>query len=45
MIQTPVVKKAAKWMFKGYIAWSICVDIILIIGVLMLLVGDLQISF
>ena len=45
MTQTPTVKEAVKWMFKAYIVWSICADIILIGGVLMLLFGDLQISF
>ena len=45
MIQTPIVKEAVKWMFKAYIVWSICADIVLIIGVLMLLFGDFQISF
>ena len=45
MTQTPIVKEAVKWMFKAYIVWSICADIVLIIGVLMLLFGDLQISF
>ncbi len=45
MIQTPVVKEAAKWMFKAYIVWSVCADIILIGGIVLLLLGDLQISF
>ena len=45
MTQTPIVKEAVKWMFKAYIVWSICADIVLIIGVLMLLFGDFQISF
>ena len=45
MNQTPIVKEAVKWMFKAYIVWSICADIVLIIGVLMLLFGDFQISF
>jgi len=45
MNQAPVVKKTVKWMFRVYIAWSVCADIVLITGVLMLLLGDLQISF
>ena len=43
--QTPIVKEAVKWMFKAYIVWSICADIILIGGIVLLLGGDLQISF
>ena len=43
--QTPIVKEAVKWMFKAYIVWSICADIILIGGIVLLLVGALQISF
>ena len=43
--QTLLAKEAVKWMFKAYVVWSICADIVLIIGVLMLLFGDLQISF
>ena len=43
--QTLLAKEAVKWMFKAYIVWSICADIILIGGIVLLLVGDLQISF
>ena len=43
--QTLLAKEAAKWMFKAYIVWSICADIILIGGIVLLLVGALQISF
>jgi hypothetical protein len=32
-------------MFKAYIVWSICADIILIAGMAALLFGDLTISF
>ena len=45
MIQTPVVKEADKWMIKAYIVWSVCADIILIGGIVLLLLGDVQISF
>ena len=45
MTQTPIVKEAVKWMFKAYIVWSVCADIILIGGIVLLLLGDLQISF
>ena len=45
MIQTPVVKEAVKWMFKAYIVWSVCADIILIGGIVLHLLGDVQISF
>ena len=44
MIQTPVIKEAVKWMFKAYIVWSICADIILIGGVVLLLLGDVKIE-
>ena len=43
--QSLLAKETVKWMFKAYIVWSICADIILLGGVLMLLLGDLQISF
>ena len=45
MTQTPVVKKAAKWMFKAYVVWSICADMILISGIIALLFGFGKISF
>ena len=45
MTLTLLAKEAVKWMFKAYIVWSICADIILIGGIVLLLVGDLQISF
>lgn len=41
----PQVKKISSFMFKLYIAWSICADILLIVGVIALLIGDLKISF
>ena len=45
MTQTPIIKEAVKWMFKAYIAWSICADIILISGIVALLLGFGKISF
>ena len=36
MMKNPLVQKVSKWMFKAYIAWSICADIIVIGGILYL---------
>ena len=43
--QSPIVKEAVKWMFKAYVVWSVWADIILIGGIVLLLLGDVQISF
>lgn len=45
IMKNPPVQTVAKWMFKAYIAWSICADLILIAGMIALLFGDLTISF
>ena len=42
--QTLLAKEAVKWMFKAYVVWSICADIILIGGVVLLLLGDVKIE-
>jgi len=39
------VKKISVVMFKLYIAWSICADIILITGIIALILGYGKISF
>ena len=36
-MKNPLVQKIAKWMFKGYIAWSICADVIVISGIVYLI--------
>ena len=44
-MKNPVVLKISKYLFKGYIIWSVCADLILIAGLIALLLGDMQISF
>ena len=39
------VKKISAVMFKLYITWSICADIILIAGIIALILGYGKISF
>jgi len=39
------MKTATKWMFKAYLVWSICADIILVVGMILLLLGDISIKF
>jgi len=39
------VRKISVMMFKLYITWSICADIILITGIIALLLGYGKISF
>ena len=39
------VKKISVLMFKLYITWSVCADIILITGIIALLLGFGKISF
>ena len=36
-MKNPLVQKIAKWMFKGYIAWSICADVIVVSGIIYLI--------
>ena len=42
-MKNPVVLKISKYLFKGYIIWSVCADLILIAGLIALLLGDMQI--
>jgi hypothetical protein len=35
----------SKWLFKLYIIWSVCADIVLIAGIVALLFGDIKVSF
>jgi hypothetical protein len=44
-MENPLVKKISVFMFKLYIAWSICADILLITGIIALLLGYGKISF
>ncbi len=44
-MKNPIVRKVSVVMFRAYIAWSICADIILIAGMVALLFGNLTISF
>ena len=44
-MKNPLVKKISVAMFRLYIAWSICADIILIAGIIALLLGYGKISF
>ena len=39
------VKKISVFMFKLYITWSVCADVILISGIIALLLGFGKISF
>ncbi len=45
MMKNPLVLKVSRYLFKFYIAWSICADLFLIAGVIALLLGDIKISF
>ena len=33
----PLVQEIAKWMFKAYIGWSICADLIIVGGIVYLI--------
>ncbi len=37
MMKNPLVQTISKWMFRAYIAWSICADIIVIGGIIYLI--------
>ena len=43
--EEPLSKKISVFMFKLYITWSICADILLISGIVALLLGYGKISF
>ena len=36
-MKNPLVKFLGKWMFRAYIVWSICADIVLLSGILYLI--------
>ena len=44
-MKNPLVKKISVVMFKVYILWSICADILLISGIIALLLGFGKITF
>lgn len=44
-MKNPFVKKIGKYLFRAYIIWSICADLVLIAGVLALLFVDFKIIF
>jgi len=44
-MKNPLVKKVSLVMFKLYILWSICADLLLIAGIIALLLGYGKISF
>jgi len=35
----------SKYLFRVYIVWSVCADLVLIVGIMALLFGDLKVSF
>jgi hypothetical protein len=44
-MKNPFVKKIGKYLFRAYIIWSICADLVLIGGVMTLLLVDFKIVF
>ena len=36
-MKNPLVQTISKWMFRAYIVWSICADIIVIGGIIYLI--------
>ena len=44
-MKNPFVKEIGKYLFRAYIIWSICADIVLIAGVAALLFVDFKIVF
>jgi hypothetical protein len=36
-MKNPIVQEVSKWMFRGYIVWSICADIALLSGIIWLI--------
>ena len=44
-MKNPLVKKVSVVMFKLYILWSICADLLLITGIVAILLGYGKISF
>ncbi len=37
MQKNPLIKEVGRLMFKGYVAWSICADVILVSGIVYLI--------
>jgi len=35
----------SKYLFRAYIVWSVCADLVLIAGIMALIFGDLKVSF
>jgi len=35
----------SKYLFRAYIVWSVCADLVLIAGIIALLFGDIKVSF
>jgi hypothetical protein len=44
-MKNPFVKEIGKYLFRAYIIWSICADLVLIAGVAALLFVDFKIVF
>lgn len=44
-MKNPFVKEIGKYLFRAYIIWSICADLVLIAGVVALLFVDFKIVF
>ena len=44
-MKNPFVKEIGKYLFRAYIIWSVCADLVLIEGVLALLFVDFKIIF
>ena len=44
-MKNPFVKEIGKYLFRAYIIWSVCADLVLIAGVLALLFVDFKIIF
>jgi len=36
-MKTPLVREVSKWMFRGYMVWSVCADIALLGGIVYLI--------
>ena len=44
-MKNPFVKEISKYLFRAYIIWSVCADLVLIGGVVALLFVDFKIIF
>ena len=43
-MKNPLVLTISQYLFKAYIVWSICADLVLIVGIIALLLGYGKIS-